>query len=751
MNPVHFLHRCCSFGNRETGVCSPRLSGSAPALPVRWLSALPLALLAATAPGAPGVVEDSPFPQAVAVRITIAPELRGATFQKLGVESDGIVYVLTDRGVARVFETTLALDRSFRPLAGKLARDLALHRGRLFYLYDDRFLCNAFAGEREGALPNASYQRFAVADNGVIALAGVGRLALFRDGQLSPLAKPLPALPTRLLAVGNEFFAVADGAICRIGAGGAEVLHRDSAVTALASEGPTLWLGTRAGCLAIDARTGQVTTPLTDKLPAVDITCLAAGPQGLWAGTKRGVWLRTGPGQFRYFASRRWLPDDEVVDLQPTATGDLVVLTRTGVARIEFRSMTLAQKAEFYQRKIRQRHLRYGFVAELRLREPGDPASAELIDTDNDGSWTSLYLASQAFRHAVTGEEEAREHCWETFATFERLQTINPLDGFPARTFERTGFKVSDPERWHVAPNTNWEWKAHTSSDEIVMHAFAYAVLYETVAKTPAEKQRVARLFLKIVDHLLRNDLYLVDVDGQPTLWGRWNPEYVNWYPPTIGDRRLNSAEITAFLQFAHHLSGEEKYKAKADELFTRHGYLTNITNSLAQVRVTPGYIFRGDDMGNEWNHSDDELAFYTYWVLHRYAFTPDLARLYGEAVRDHWQLEQPERIPMWSFIYAATGGKDFDLEGSLWTLRRWPLDLVSWTVSNSHRRDLTMLPPNFRSQTTTEVLPPDERPMRRWNGNGFQLDGGDGGHTEFAGDEFLLPYWMGRYLGIIR
>ena len=48
-------------------------------------------------------------------------------------------------------------------------------------------------------------------------------------------------------------------------------------------------------------------------------------------------------------------------------------------------------------------------------------------------------------------------------------------------------------------------------------------------------------------------------------------------------------------------------------------------------------------------------------------------------------------------------------------------------------------------------VLPPDERPMSKHNGNAFRLDGGDDGREEFSGDIFLLPYWLGRYLGVIR
>ena len=43
-------------------------------------------------------------------------------------------------------------------------------------------------------------------------------------------------------------------------------------------------------------------------------------------------------------------------------------------------------------------------------------------------------------------------------------------------------------------------------------------------------------------------------------------------------------------------------------------------------------------------------------------------------------------------------------------------------------------------------VLPYDEIPMWKWNGNPYSLDGGNGGRSEDDGAYFLLPYWMGRY-----
>ena len=64
---------------------------------------------------------------------------------------------------------------------------------------------------------------------------------------------------------------------------------------------------------------------------------------------------------------------------------------------------------------------------------------------------------------------------------------------------------------------------------------------------------------------------------------------------------------------------------------------------------------------------------------------------------------------------------------------------------------DITRLPANFRGQELKELLPPDERRMTRWNSQPFILDGGQGGKDELAGDEFLLPYWMARYLKIVE
>jgi hypothetical protein len=704
-------------------------------------------------------VTDTPFKQDAAVRIQLASPLDKARFSKLIINADGVVYALADEGVARVYDRQLALDRSFRPLSGKRALDLALGPAGVYYLYKEAWLSNDDTGKPRGVLPTQDYQQIAVNQAGAVLVGGAAGCWLFESQTSQSVVVPedVKGSAYKLYAEGMDFYLLAPKAIYRWRARWEPVLQGTN-LACLAFRGSEMLVGDSAGYYGVDRASGQPATPRQSRLPCVDIRCLRPVEDGLWVGTSRGLFfqrtqppagpaLPDGPNGIRYYASKRWLVDDQVVDLALDPDGQLWALTKTGLNKIEFRAMTLADKAEYFDRKVRSRHLRYGFSAERRLAVAGDLASGEMIDTDNDGGWSSYYLASQAFRYAATGQEKARRNAWETFAALERLQSINPLEGFPARTFERRGFRYSDPERWADSPEDGWEWKHTTSSDEIASHTFAYAVLYECAVKTEAEKTRVARCFTRIVDHIIRNQYYLVDLDGRPTLWGRWSPEYLNRMPTSIFDRRLNSSEIVASLQLAYHMTGKAEYRDKALELLDKHGYLQNITNSMKLLHATKGFIHQGIELGDEWNHSDDELAFITYWVLYRFALNEDLKRQYAAAIQDHWEFEQAEQYPFWNFIFAGCGGAEPDAAGAAWTLRGFPLDTVAWRVENSPRQDITRLAVDFYGRELKELLPPGEREIARCNTQPFILDGGDGGHTEFAGDEFLIGYWMGRYL----
>jgi hypothetical protein len=95
-------------------------------------------------------------------------------------------------------------------------------------------------------------------------------------------------------------------------------------------------------------------------------------------------------------------------------------------------------------------------------------------------------------------------------------------------------------------------------------------------------------------------------------------------------------------------------------------------------------------------------------------------------------------------------------------TLHGFPLDRVNWSHRNSHRIDLSFLPPQqavdladpsasprgFR--VNGKVLPVEERHFNHWNTDPWQLDYGGDGRELASGTVFLLPYYMGLYYGFI-
>jgi hypothetical protein len=281
---------------------------------------------------------------------------------------------------------------------------------------------------------------------------------------------------------------------------------------------------------------------------------------------------------------------------------------------------------------------------------------------------------------------------------------------------------------------------------------FAYGVIADIVDNQELKKRAIT-LIDTMMSHIVRHDMYLVDFDGKPTTWGRWNPEYVNARPKMVGDRKINSSNIIGMLQTAYKFTGKEKYKDKAFELMNEHGYFENLMRPMKEIGKAPEDADDWSKMLSEsWNHSDDEMYFVGYWGLYYHAFNDTLKARYKEAIIDHWEAERPEKEGAWNIFTAITGTQEFDLEEAAWYLREHPMDLVTWDIMNSHRKDVEFMEPNFREQTLKEVLPPDERPIQRHNANMFRLDrvSGNGSQEYSAGDIWLLPYWMGRYLGVI-
>jgi hypothetical protein len=473
-------------------------------------------------------------------------------------------------------------------------------------------------------------------------------------------------------------------------------------------------------------------------LPVGGLRVVAIATDGaVWAGGTDGlIRYQNAPhawDRWQYFAGRRYLASDDVIALAAGERGSMWVRTSAGVSHISFRLMTLGEKAAFFEERIAMRHKRHGLVGGSGFTEPGNTASSHQYPSDNDGLWTSIYVAAEAFRYSVTRDPKARDSALKSVEAMLKLADITGRPGLPARSFRHNSEPRHRDGVWHFTPDGEWEWKGDTSSDEIVGYFFAFSVVYDLVADEPLKK-RLQKAVAEIADHLIEHNYQLTDIHGGPTRWGRYDPAYFDT-DDGREERALRSLELLSHLKVAHHMTGEPRFGREYRKLIDELAYHTNTTTYL-QYR-------------EELNYSDEELAMLSYYPLFLYEKDSALLRVYREGLEQWWVNEQRESNPLWTFIYAVCNpGKPAPLEDAARTLYRIPMDLIDWSVKNSHRRDVPLdgSQERFGRPQTTRLLAPDERSIMKWNSNPFRLDGGGAGRGEDDGSFFLLPYWMGRH-----
>ncbi len=492
----------------------------------------------------------------------------------------------------------------------------------------------------------------------------------------------------------------------------------------------------KPGDPAVPAGLATNATPL----PVGCVTATAFATDGaIWLGTTQGLVRLSreaaAPDRSQYFGGQRYLPDDHVQQLLPDDKGGVWVRTRSGVAHIELRPMTLAQKAEVFEQRVRARHDRYGLVADCGFTKAGDTASFQLWDNDNDGLWTAMYAAGECFRYAVTKSPEALANARKSIEAVLFLEEVAGRRGFPARSYIRKGDRMPQGGEWHWTPDGQYYWKGDTSSDEIVGHFFIFAIASDLLPDAEL-KNHITTTAKRIMDHIIDHGYTLVDLDGKPTRWGWWSPELLKQNPD---ERALNSLQLLSFLKTTAHITGESRYETEYNKVVRELKY--------------PEWMTRVNEFRNELNYSDEELAMLPFYGLFRYEKDPALLPTYRRALDEWWKNIQREDNPLWTFIYLI-GRPDasIDLRPAARTLYRMPMDTMDWAVKNSHRQDIVWASTidRFGHREALTLLPHDELPVMKWNSNPFVVDGGSGGHGEDDGAAFLLPYWLGRHHGFL-
>lgn len=622
-------------------------------------------------------------------------------------------------------------------------RVMSTSSGRVALISDDQITFVLADGSRS-SIPMGSRIRACCAGLDTVIVAADDRLlSINADGEIRVICAGIQDVRELACHPSGELIVASDGERLVIVQGEKQIeLELDPApgsVNALLCDASGhIWVGTDRGLIVINPLQEARWLRGCHGVPIENVTCIAEGSDGsLWIGGAIGV-ARLHEGQWRFYPYRRWIPAKQVTAIAVGSGGDAWVGTINGLAHIWFERMSLERKAEIFERRIAARHNRMGYVASCHLAGPGDVANWTHYASDNDGLWTSIYIAAESFRYAATGDETARENAAKSMKALLWLEKVTPIDGFVARAAVRKGEKVDlSHGEWHETPDGQWLWKGDTSSDEIDGHFFAFGIYYDLVA-SQEEKKEIANTAERIMRYIIQNRFLLIDIDGQPTTWGVWNPEWLNskrWWE----EKGLNSLELLAYLKTTFHVTGKREFEDVYRKVIRDHGYAVN---TIFQKITVPGHV----------NHSDDELAFLAYFSLLRYETDPALRRIFLLSLERSWQIERPERLPIWNLMYGALTGKPCDVDEAIAELRNIPMDTIEWYVDNTGRADIELdefYDRHDRPQSKT-ALRAHERPMLKWNGNPYVLVGGGNGTHEDDGAFFLLAYWLGRYYGLI-
>lgn len=661
-------------------------------------------------------------------------------------------------------------------------------------------------------------------DDGRLALLATDRLILHDPAGLTHEAFPLPHPSSSVATDGSRVWVGTSQGLYELVANALELVPEvpSEPIQDLALDGSDLWIATLDGLLSLDA--GLLTThntsdgslpdddvravsalpgggviaacatgaavvgsPADDRLldpglgalPTDDLTCASAGEDTVLLGHAIGATHITGDFIHKdYYHTLRWIPGQRVTAVAMQGDRRRWIGTEAGVSRVDLVPTTLSAKAELME-SYNAGFWRLDFVSDDGVRDDAWDLEAPIRnhDHDNDGLWTQMQIVAWSYAGASTGDQSYCENArramgamlWQIDIPAVTFEAAGKARGFVTRSFVRddegTVFTSKETQdNWHLVEG--WEdghdyyWKDDTSSDETTGHFFGYPVYYDLCADEQEREvlaEHVGALARYIIDH----DFELIDLDGEKTSHGHWNPDRLaicldgltecmdssdleTCAEACYGGGWLNGIEILGHMLAAWHMTGDPVFYDAYEELITEQRYDELVDFHDEILTVTSRAIA---------NHSDHELAMLAYHTLIRYEPNEGRRQRWIQSLQDMFAHEILERNPCWAAIVAMAAAEGYHLPEALQTLREWPEDWREWRVDNSHRRDYAVDPANdrFGDPQFTTVPPYDEIRTLKWNTNPYQITGGGDGRAVQAPWPWLLPYWMMRYHGVIQ
>ena len=373
---------------------------------------------------------------------------------------------------------------------------------------------------------------------------------------------------------------------------------------------------------------------------------------------------------------------------------------------------------------IQARHVPFGTIVDPIFTAPNSDEIAYYTRCGDSAIWTGHYLAAESFRYKVTRDPAALDNASRALAGLELLVNVTGND-----LLARCAIPVESPFAADIAQQEahngaytgnvdlrQYNWIGNTSRDQYAGVFFGLQAAFELTAD-PAIRARTAALATRMLDYLDGHGWTVFNPGGHiaTTFLGR-------------EDQRL------AFLQIGRNLNPgrfNSKYRSYAFFNFL----LVPVPIAFEVTDVYESYF----------KFNLDTINLYNLVRLEDSSTRRSMYRRAYEILRNTTDSHGNAHFNM---IDRAVNGPNATRDAETARL------LDEWLTRP--RRDFHVDNRNLVRQCGDSACDPLPVPQRvttdfLWQRSPFQLEGGGDGFIEGAGIDYILPYWMARYYGVIQ
>jgi uncharacterized protein (TIGR03437 family) len=355
---------------------------------------------------------------------------------------------------------------------------------------------------------------------------------------------------------------------------------------------------------------------------------------------------------------------------------------------------------------IQTRHVPFGTILDPIFSSPTSNQIVGYTRCGDSALWTGAYIAAESFRYSVTQSAGALQNLKNALASLKGLVDVTG-DNRLARCIVLASSPyaagiASEEASNTIHQNPPWFWVDNTSRDQVVGAFFGLGVAYDLVNDSGVQST-VSDIATRVIGFISRH---------------QWSPN-----DDISNTFELRPEELQMLLQVARHV---------------------NPANTVSgPFFVPPVSVAVAVDVQDNSSYFKFNLDYMTLYHLVRRQNTDENLRAYL-TVRNY---TASHGNAFFNMIDRALSGPDAARDAETRAL----LDQWLERPKRDIFIDLTGQVPVCGSEACQPVPVPLRPPGTfLWQDDPFLLKGGGSSIIESAGIDYILPYWMGRYYGVI-